>query len=113
MQSIVWRHEWEQAQVPSAKEKLITYNSEDCAALELVFHAISQACQKHVASAMGRHLEVVVAGKLDTKATMFPKFSSSIQDFDAINKAARWDYQRDHIYIRTDKELKPSGRKTR
>jgi hypothetical protein len=43
--------------VPSAKETLIKYNSEDCAALELVFPAISQACQNHVASDMGcRHL---------------------------------------------------------
>jgi predicted RecB family nuclease len=36
VRSIVWRHEWEHADAPSIKERLITYNSEDCAALELV-----------------------------------------------------------------------------
>jgi predicted RecB family nuclease len=113
VQSIVWRDEWEQAQAPSIKEKLITYNSEDCAALELVGHAVAQACQNGIGSdseTAGR-LEVVVADKLDSKVTMWPKFNTSIQDFEAINMAARWNYQRDRIYIRTDAELKKAKRK--
>jgi predicted RecB family nuclease len=111
VQSIVWRNEWEQTQGPSVKEKLITYNSEDCAALDLTCQAILQVCHKHVVSEMGCHLEVVVADKPDTKSTMWPKFSSSIQHFESINKAARWDYQHDHIYIRTDAELRRAKRK--
>ena len=113
VQSIVWRDEWEQTQAPSMKERLITYNSEDCAALELVAHAAAQACQKDVGSASeaaGR-LEVVVADKLDSKVTIWPKFSTSIQGFEAINEAARWNYQRDRIYIRTEVELKKAKRK--
>ncbi len=113
LQSIAWRDEWQQSKNPSIKAKLITYNQEDCAALELVAHAVAQACQKCVGSGsetVGR-LEVVVADKLDSKVTMWPKFSTSIQDFEAINKAARWDYQRDRIYIRTDAELKKARRK--
>ena len=54
---------------------------------------------------------MVVADKLDSKVTMWPKFSTSIQGFEAINKAARWNYQRDRIYIRTDAELKKAKRK--
>jgi hypothetical protein len=111
VQSIVWRDEWEQTQAPSAKAKLLRYNSEDCAALELAVHAVVQACQKDTGSEMAGRLEVVVADKLDSKVTMWPKFSTSIQDFDAINKAARWDYQRDRIYIRTDEGLKRAKRK--
>jgi len=111
VQSIVWRHEWEQTQVPSVKEKLIAYNLEDCAALELAVHAVVRACQNNIGSEIGVYPEVVVADKLDSKATMWPKFSSSIQDFEAINKVARWDYQRDRIYIRTDTELKRAKRK--
>jgi predicted RecB family nuclease len=115
VQSIVWRDEWEQAKSPSIKERLITYNAEDCAALELVAHAVAQARQKGIGSdseTAGR-LEVVVADKLDSKMTMWPKFSTSIHDFEAINKAARWNYQRDRIYIRTDAELKKAKRKKR
>jgi hypothetical protein len=59
---------------------------------------------------MAGRLEVVVADKLDSKVTMWPKFSASIQDFEAINKAARWNYQRDRIYIRTDTGLKTAKR---
>lgn len=113
VQSIVWRHGWEQTQALSIKESLITYNSEDCAALELVADAVALACQKGIGSASetAGSLEVVVADKQDFTMTMWPKFRASIQDFEAINKAARWNYQRDHIYIRTDGELKKAKRK--
>src|SRR3954464_946390 len=33
LQSLVWRARWEKAREPTWKEKLLTYNSEDCAAL--------------------------------------------------------------------------------
>ncbi|MGA7238179.1 MAG: IS66 family transposase [Bryobacteraceae bacterium] len=113
LQSIVWRDEWSQSKDPTMKAKLITYNLEDCTALELVAHAVAQACQKGdgFGSETAGRLEVVIADKLDSKVTMWPKFSTSIQDFEAINKAARWDYQRDRIYIRTDDALKKAKRK--
>src|SRR5207249_3144279 len=101
VQSIVWRNEWDRTKAPSVKERLITYNSEDCAALELVAHAVAQACQKGIGSASetaGR-LEVVVADKLDSKVTMWPKFSTSIQDFADINKAARWNYGSEREFV--------------
>jgi predicted RecB family nuclease len=113
IQSIVWRHEWEQAQAPPIRERLITYNSEDCAALDLVAQAVAQACKTSIGpdSETPGRLEVVVADTLDSKVTMWPKFNTSIQDFEVINKAARWNYQRDRIYIRTDTELKKVKRK--
>ena len=36
LQSLVWRARWEQAREPVWKEKLLTYNAEDCAALKKV-----------------------------------------------------------------------------
>ncbi|MGP8237088.1 MAG: IS66 family transposase, partial [Limisphaerales bacterium] len=108
IQSVIWRNEWEQTKAPSLKKKLITYNAEDCAALELVARTVSQSCQRieKSSSGPGGSLDVVVADTLDSKVTMWPKFNSSIEGFEAINKAARWDYQRDRIYIRTDGKLK-------
>jgi predicted RecB family nuclease len=113
VQSIVWRDEWEQAKTASIKDRLITYNSEDCAALELVAHAVRQVCQNGIGSdsETASRLEVVLADKVDSKTTMWGKFSSSIHGFEAINKAARWNYQRDRIYIRTDAELKKAKRR--
>jgi hypothetical protein len=112
-QSILWRNEWEQAKAPSLKDQLITYNSEDCVALELVADAVRQVCQDGIGSDSERasRLEVVDADKADSKTTMWGKFSSSIHGFEAINKAARWNYQRDRIYIRTDVQLKKAKRK--
>jgi predicted RecB family nuclease len=113
VQSIVWRDEWEQSRAQSMKERLITYNSEDCAALELVADAVVQICHKEIepdSSTVSRP-EVVVADKLDSKLTMWRKFSTSIQGFEGINQAARWNYQRDRVYIRTDAELKKAKRK--
>jgi hypothetical protein len=112
-QSILWRNEWEQAKAPSLKDQLITYNSEDCVALELVADAVRQVCQNGIGSDSERasRFEVVDAAKADSKTTMWGKFSSSIHGFEAINKAARWNYQRDRIYIRTDVQLKKAKRK--
>src|SRR5207247_7236843 len=98
---------------PSIKEKLISYNLEDCAALELIAHTIAQARPQGVGSNAhaGDCRDVVVADQFDSKATLWPKFSSDVEGFEAINKAARWDYQRDRVYIRTDVELKKARRK--
>ncbi len=113
VQSIIWRSEWEQTSAPLPKEKLITYNSEDCVALEIVARIVLEACQPNegLNSEHGNHPEVVVADNLDSKVTMWPKFNSAIEGFEAINKAARWDYQRDRIYIRTDGELRRAKKK--
>lgn len=36
LQSIIWRHQWESLHSPALRDKLITYNAEDCEALSLV-----------------------------------------------------------------------------
>src|SRR5262249_29183480 len=43
--ALVWRHEWEEHQSISAKERLITYNKEDCIALKVVTDGIEQLVQ--------------------------------------------------------------------
>ena len=42
LQSIVWRHKWEQSRNPVFREKLIAYNADDCAALSVVIHSVCQ-----------------------------------------------------------------------
>jgi predicted RecB family nuclease len=108
LQSIMWRNEWEKTKAPLMKEKLIRYNTEDCAALELVAGATAQASQRQIGpdSQAADRLEIVTADNLDSEVTMWPKFSTTIEGFEAVNKAARWDYQRDRVYIRTDEKLK-------
>ena len=113
VQSIRWRDAWEQTKTSLAKEKLIAYNLEDCAALELVTRAVAQAGRQDIrpSSEAPQSLEVVVADYLDSKVSLWPRFRSSIDGFETINMAARWDYQRDTIYIRSDSKLKRAKRK--
>ena len=42
LQAIVWRHLWEDSSDPELREKLITYNKEDCAALGIVTRALGR-----------------------------------------------------------------------
>src|SRR6516165_6297153 len=94
LQAIIWRQEWEQTTARLEKEKLVRYNVEDCAALELVTGAVGQMVQESIAgnSETRDRIEVVVANDVDRKETIWPRFSSSIEGFDIVNKAARWDY---------------------
>ncbi len=113
VQSIRWRDTWEQTKTSLAKEKLITYNLEDCAALELIARAVAQTNRQDIrpSTEAAERLEIVVADRLDSKVSLWPRFRSSIDGFETINKAARWDYQRDSIYIRTDAKLKRAKRR--
>ena len=44
--------------------------------------------------------------------TTFGKFDSALPEFAKINKAAYWDYQRSKVYIRTDKTIRRTIRKS-
>lgn len=113
VQAIRWRDTWEQTKVSLAKEKLIAYNLEDCAALELTAGVVAQASRRDIrpSSEQPQALEVVVADSLNSKVSLWPRFRSSVDGFEAVNKAARWDYQRDSVYIRTDAKLQRAKRK--
>jgi hypothetical protein len=70
-------------------EKLITYNSEDCAALELVVRAVMQACKKGIGfadSPAAVPLEVVVADKL--ASYRLARFQND--DVDEVQFLYRW-----------------------
>ena len=112
LQAIIWRDDWEQTKAPLVKDRLVTYNLEDCTALELVAAAVAQIVEQGAGlnSEARDHFEIVAANNVDCKQTIWPRFSSSIEGFETINKAARWDYQRDRIYIRTEEGLKRSRR---
>jgi len=107
LHSIRWRHEWEQTREGRSKHTLITYNSDDCAALKQVAAVLLQVClQPPLSKTDGRPaLEIAHADTLASLDTMWPKFSSPIDNFESINKAGRWDYQRHRIYVRTDQQL--------
>jgi len=106
--SIIWRMRWESSGEPALKQSLITYNAEDCQALQTVTETLVRlGCSDHRAGLEnGTDSTAVLAEQSASKATLWPSFSSTVDGFEAINKAARWDFQRDKVYIRTDKLLR-------
>ena len=105
--SILWRHRWEMSDDNPARERLIIYNSEDCQALEVVAHVASQIGEPQPTSnAAVKSKEIVSVDSLKSLDTMWPKFKSPFPEFEEVNKAARWTYQRDRIYVRSSSRIR-------
>ncbi len=107
LQSIIWRHAWETRRDSTAKRNLTLYNREDCGGLARVAEALAAlgpSAREVGVDSSQRH--VVSVEFLGARQTMWPKFSSPIAAFEQINKAARWDYQRDRVYVRTSQRIR-------
>jgi len=107
LQSIIWRHAWEKTREPTLKHSITLYNREDCEGLARVAEALAALgppVRETGDDSSDRN--VVSVESLGTRQTMWPKFSSPIPAFEQINKAARWDYQRDRVYVRTSTRIR-------
>jgi predicted RecB family nuclease len=94
--ALQWRRQWERTHDQKLKLRLLTYNTEDCAAAEVVARALS--------SLSSPDANVVDAGSVKREYPQrFGKNDFALPEFQQINDAARWDYQRDKVYIRTGK----------
>jgi hypothetical protein len=118
LQSVVWRHEWEASGDPVVREKLIAYNADDCAALNVVVHTLRRIFQPEFSAtkSLGSELEIVHEESLGKNIpTKWPAFKSPLPDLEHINRAARWNYQRDRVFVRsgvTKKKKKPIRKAT-
>ncbi len=94
--SLVWRQEWENSHNPELCRKLITYNADDCAALNLVTDTIRQYAENT------QNPDIINADSLKgNPVDRLGTFKSTIADLEHINNAALWDYQRGRVYIRS------------
>jgi len=106
-QSIIWRSNWEQSRDPTVKQTLVTYNLEDCRALQSIVETLPGICDPDKRNSFdAASTSEVASGDSQSRGGRWGQFSSPIADFEAINKAAHWDYQRDRIYVKTDHHLK-------
>ncbi len=107
-QSVIWRMNWQQSGDPVVKQNLIAYNAEDCHALQVLTDIVLRLCSPATRPKLdnGTRPEAVLAESPRTRDTLWRRFTTPIKDFEIINKAARWDFQRDKVYIRTDKRLR-------
>ena len=105
-QTIQWRSEWECSRDSRIKEKLITYNSEDCRALELVTQTVHEICKTPAQSTVVEksNREVIqVESMKEEHPYQFGTPSFVLPAMSEINKAAYWNYQRDRVYVRSGK----------
>jgi hypothetical protein len=101
--SIEWRQSWEQLRDAASRQRLVTYNAEDCAALALVAEALASIAG--YARPAGEHadkLEVVLTARMkDSRDSKWREFTSTVEELVSITEAAHWDYQRERVYFRS------------
>jgi predicted RecB family nuclease len=113
LQSLVWRARWEQTREVVWKDKLLTYNAEDCVALKNVterVQAIGDAAKVRDVEAACAPSGPPVAwadevGRL-TNRREFCRAKFSLPDFDHVNQCAYFDYQREKVFLRTSKVIR-------
>lgn len=121
IQSIVWRRKWEDSHDEEWKQRLITYNLEDCAALKKVteFLYVSIAGADSVSgkptgdTSEAESPRVTKVDDIDNLA--YPSQWGPVRfvhpDYNQINRCAYFDYQRQRVYVRSCKSLKKSATK--
>lgn len=113
LKALLWRSEWECTTDSSLKQKLTTYNAEDCEALERVTTAITQLCQRQTEAANISDNNIVLADSLKRE---YPQrigvINFVLPELHYINQAAYWDYQREKILIRSSPRLRRVSRES-
>jgi predicted RecB family nuclease len=104
LQSIVWRHQWEQSHDSVVREKLIAYNADDCSALSLLVHAL-RLLERSFQDADATSESKVSVTRVETLAksvgSKWSRFESPLPELVQINSAAHWNYQRDRVFVRS------------
>jgi predicted RecB family nuclease len=107
--SIVWREKWEATKGIAEQEKLIRYNAEDCEALEVVTQKVLSLRHPETTTEETIEKDVVdISNQKREHPYGFKRNSFIIPEFETINQAAYWDYQRERVYMKTNPALKKS-----
>ena len=114
LNAIIWRAKWDCNRDSTARDLLLTYNKDDCLALQGVtdfLTSVSETNNSHGSNDGGiRFVEQIKGPDYVGK---FGKKASAITEFSEITERAYFDYQRDKIYIRTNKNFKLIQRRKR
>jgi hypothetical protein len=103
---------WELTHDDGLRRELIAYNIDDCRAAAAVTEALTHICGNSQSS-NAKNLETVNVGSLEVGfQRTFGKLPSALPEFEKINAAAYWDYQRSKVYVRSDKAIRRSVEKT-
>ena len=110
--AMLLRRCWELTSDDGLRRELIRYNIEDCRAAALIADALVRVCSNAEEGGETK-LNTVDVGSLEVGfQRTFGRFPSALPEFEKINAAAYWDYQRSKVYVRTNKAIRKTVEKT-
>src|SRR5260221_14467638 len=97
----MWRSEWQNSRDPGIKKKLITYNADDCAAIQKVADAIAHVCDEQ------RTADTAVDSiNVKTLTREYPQqfgpLNFAVPALEQINAPAYWVHQRNKVYVKSN-----------
>ncbi len=105
LRAFMWRSEWESSRDSGIKRKLMTYNAEDCAAVQKVADAIARVCDEQQTADATVH-SINVKSLTREYPQRFGPLNFAVPAFEQINAAAYWDCQRNKVYVRSNIRLR-------
>jgi predicted RecB family nuclease len=109
--SLMWRSQWDRTRNPELKERIITYNAEDCAALQIVLDSLLRLSQQQKGDVTADTESVIRAESIrQSESQRFGRIEFSLPELDYINRAAYWGYQRSKVYVRSSPRLRQLAR---
>jgi predicted RecB family nuclease len=119
LQSIIWRHTWNENRAEETKARLLQYNQDDCRELkhitDFLLQVISPAASA-TTSLPQRLLKIASTGELATarrRWELFGRREYASEDLEKVAKCAYFDYQREKVFVRTHPQLKAAIKKRR
>jgi len=108
LQSIIWRNEWEGSRDSDLRAKLVTYNKSDCLILrrltEFVIHQTSSTpAEGETGTKVSRTSEMTMARP---RWRMFAPKQYALEDLKHITKCGYFDYQREKVFVRTNRDFR-------
>jgi len=100
LQSIVWREEWEKTRDQALKGRLCVYNRDDCLALQHVTEFMRNAMSTVAEGSAGANAPLSIESTDSLKSSIkkrheFGSIEFVVPEFDAVNRCAYFDYQRE------------------
>jgi hypothetical protein len=111
--SVVWRRRWEETADPAWKDRLLSYNQEDCQALQGVVDFLWGLCPGVERRSHEHTVARVEEVASPTTRREWCRTAFATSDFKFVNERAYFDYQRDRVYVRSSVVLRKSRSRNR
>jgi predicted RecB family nuclease len=119
LQSIIWRHAWNETRAEETKARLVQYNQDDCRELKHITDFLLQVMTP-AASLTTLYPQILFkiqsTGELAAARPHWDLFRPreyASEDLEKVAKCAYFDYQREKVFVRTHPQLKAVVKKRR